>query len=173
MTTLSNGCEGVFYVVATQAGVGVLYALELLISVPTRSFPLIQVPPQFTVDSSTGVIKSYQEFDYDESPRKYTMILTATDKGHPPLTGSVVILLVSCSTPSLSRRVEGEREITKVYARVFRWDPETLLFSPSLSYNCSLLLPYLIPNGSIWYPRPLFSLFILFRGATGRTGKLN
>lgn len=110
MTTLSNGCEGVFYVVATQAGVGVSYALELLISVPTRSFPLIQVPPQFTVDSSTGVIKSYQEFDYDESPRKYTMILTATDKGHPPLTGSVVILLVSCSTPSLSRRVEGERE---------------------------------------------------------------
>ena len=47
----------------------------------------------FEVDSSTGVISSYQEFDYDESPQKYTLTLTATDKGEPPLMGSVFLLL--------------------------------------------------------------------------------
>jgi len=52
-----------------------------------------QVPPQFSVDSSSGVISSYQKFDYDESPNKYTLTLTATDKGQPPLTGLVSYLL--------------------------------------------------------------------------------
>ena len=46
-----------------------------------------QTPAQFAVDSSSGVITSYQKFDYDESPNEYTLTLTATDKGHPPLTG--------------------------------------------------------------------------------------
>ena len=46
----------------------------------------------FEVDSSTGVVSSYQEFDYDESPQKYTLTLTATDKGQPPLMGSVFLL---------------------------------------------------------------------------------
>ena len=51
------------------------------------SFAGFQTPAQFAVDSSSGVITSYQKFDYDESPNEYPLTLTATDKGHPPLTG--------------------------------------------------------------------------------------
>ncbi|XP_078366665.1 protocadherin Fat 4-like [Oculina patagonica] len=67
-----------------------------------------QVPPQFEVDTSTGVISSYQEFDYDESPQKYTLTLTATDKGEPPLSGNTTVIVelenVNDNTPSFTQQ---------------------------------------------------------------------
>ncbi|XP_067054992.1 protocadherin Fat 4-like [Acropora muricata] len=51
------------------------------------------VPPQFFVDSSTGIITSYESFDYDQTPNKYTLTLTATDAGQPPLSGNTTVIV--------------------------------------------------------------------------------
>ncbi|XP_022789234.1 protocadherin Fat 4-like [Stylophora pistillata] len=66
-----------------------------------------KVPSQFTVDSSSGVISSYQPFDYDEKPNTYTLTLTATDKGMPPLSGNTTIIVelenVNDNTPMFTQ----------------------------------------------------------------------
>ncbi|XP_068675919.1 protocadherin Fat 4-like [Montipora foliosa] len=101
------------------------------------------VPPQFFVDSSTGIITSYQSFDFDKSPNKYSLILSATDAGQPPLSGNTTVMVqlknVNDNNPIFTQQkyfftanegwfTSGPKEVGKVAASDRDQDEESSIY---------------------------------------------
>ena len=60
----------------------------------------------FVIDSATGEVFTAREFDYEQGDRSYTFVVTATDNGQVPLSGSVEVTVtiddVNDNRPSVS-----------------------------------------------------------------------
>ncbi|XP_048580487.1 cadherin-23-like isoform X2 [Nematostella vectensis] len=67
-----------------------------------------ETPPRFSVNPSSGALSVSTEFDFDTGRKSYSLVLTATDKGEPALSGNATVVIdlenVNDNTPEFTRK---------------------------------------------------------------------